>query len=215
MRPAVRASYLKQWFKVLKTIGHSNHPLETFLDILTFHHINCIIDLRSSPYSRHNPQFNRETLKTDLEINEIEYTYMGDRLGARHEDKNLLFDNGKVDFDKVKDLPFFIEGIESLIHKTNTGLNISLMCAEKDPFNCHRFMLVSRALAKKNIAIEHILSDKSTASQEVLEEKLFNKYTDKTSQMSLFEPVKSRNELIDIAYKKHNINIGYTPNPSS
>ena len=210
----MRASYLKQWFKVLKTIGHSNLQIETFLDILYHHHINCIIDLRSAPYSRHNPQFNRETLKTDLEINEIEYIYMGDRLGARHEDKNLLFDNGKVDFDKVKDLPFFIEGIESLINKTNTGLNISLMCAEKDPFNCHRFVLVSRALAKKNIAIEHILSDKSTVSQEELEERLLNKYTDKSPQMSLFEPVKSRAELTDIAYKKHNNNIGYTPNPS-
>jgi hypothetical protein len=88
------------------------------------------------------------------------------------------------------------------------------MCAEKDPFNCHRFVLVSRALAKKNIAIEHILSDKSTVSQEELEERLLNKYTDKSPQMSLFEPVKSRIELTDIAYKKHNNNIGYTHNPS-
>ena len=203
----MRASYLKQWFKVLKTIGHSNLQIETFLDILYHHHINCIIDLRSAPYSRHNPQFNRETLKTDLEINEIEYIYMGDRLGARHEDKDLLSDNGKVDFDKVKDLPFFIEGIESLINKTNTGPNISLMCAEKDPFNCHRFVLISRALAKKNIAIENILSDKSTVSQEELEERLLNKYTDKPSQMSLFEPVKSMTGHLDIAYKKHNMNI--------
>ena len=212
----MRASYLKQWFKVLKTIGHSNLQIETFLDILYYHNINCIIDLRSAPYSRHNPQFNRETLKTDLEINEIQYIYMGDRLGARHEDKNLLFDNGKVDFDKVKDLPSFIEGIESLFNKnkTNTALNISLMCAEKDPFNCHRFMLVSRALARKNINIEHILSNKSIVSQDALEERLLNKYTDKSPQMSLFEPVKSMTEQLDIAYKKHNINIGYTPNPS-
>jgi uncharacterized protein (DUF488 family) len=198
----------------LKTIGHSNHPIETFLDILYHHHINCIIDLRSAPYSRHNPQFNRETLKTDLEINEIEYIFMGDRLGARHEDKNLIFDNGKVNFDKVKDLPSFIEGIENLINKTNTGLNISLMCAEKDPFNCHRFVLVSRALAGKKIAIEHILSDKSTVSQEKLEERLLNKYTDKSQQMSLFEPLKSRTELLNFAYKKHNMHIGYTSNPN-
>jgi len=198
----------------LKTIGHSNHQIETFLDILHHHKINCIIDLRSSPYSRHNPQFNRETLKTDLEINEIEYVYMGDRLGARHEDKKLLFDNGKVDFYKVKDLPSFIEGIENLINKTSTGTNISLMCAEKDPFNCHRFVLVSRALAKQNIDVEHILSDKSTVLQSELEEKLLDKYTDKSPQMSLFEPVKSKTELLAFAYKKHNINIGYTPNPT-
>jgi uncharacterized protein (DUF488 family) len=199
----------------LRTIGHSNIQKDTFLDILYHHHINCIIDLRSAPYSRHNPQFNRETLKTDLEINEIEYIYMGDRLGARYEDKNLLLDNGKVDFDKIKDLPSFIEGIESLINKTNTGLNISLMCAEKAPLNCHRFMLVSRALAKKNIDIEHLLSDKSTVSQDELEERLLNKYTAKTSQMSLFEPIKSRTELIDLAYKKHNNKIGFTSNPNS
>jgi len=199
----------------LKTIGHSNIQKDTFLDILYHYHINCIIDLRSAPYSRHNPQFNRETLKTDLEINEIEYIYMGDRLGARYEDKNLLLNNGKVNFDKIKDLPSFIAGIENLINKIKTGQKISLMCAEKDPFNCHRFMLISRALAKKNVSIEHILSDKSAVSQDELEKKLFNKYTDKSPQMSLFEPVKSRTELLDIAYKKHNISTGHTHNPKS
>jgi len=197
----------------LKTVGHSNHQIETFLDILNDHKINCIIDVRTSPYSRHNPQFNRETLKTDLDLNEIEYTYMGDSLGARYEDKNLLLDNGKVNFNKVKDLPLFISGIETLIHKIKTGQNISLMCAEKDPFNCHRFVLISRSLVKKDIEIEHILSEKSTVSQRELEEKLLTKYTDKSAQMSLFEPVRSRAELIDFAYKKHNMSIGYTPNP--
>lgn len=198
----------------LKTIGHSNHQIETFLDILSHYHINCIIDLRSSPYSRHNPRFNRETLKTDLEINEIDYIYMGDSLGARYEDRNLLLDNGKVDFDKVKDLRSFITGIENLMNTVKTGQKISLMCAEKDPFNCHRFVLISRALTKRNVAIEHILSDKSSVSQDELEEKLLNKYTDKSTQMSLFEPVKSRTELLDFSYKKHNMFIGYTPNPN-
>ena len=192
---------------VLKTIGHSNLHLDTFLDILYHYNINCIIDIRSSPYSRYNPQFNRETLKTDLEINEIEYIYMGNRLGARYEDKNLIFDNGKVDFGKVKELPSFVSGIESLINNINTGHNISLMCAEKDPFNCHRFVLVSRTLAKRNIDIEHILSDKSTVSQNELEERLLKKYTNKSTQMSLFEPVKSRTELLNFAYEKHNRHI--------
>ena len=192
----------------LKTIGHSNFQIDTFLDILYHYHINCIIDLRSSPYSRYSPQFNRETLKTDLEINEIEYIFMGNRLGARYEDKNLIFDNGKVDFGKIKELPSFVSGIESLIDKINTGLNISLMCAEKDPFNCHRFVLVSRTLAKRNIDIEHILFDKTTVSQNELEERLLNKYTDNNPQMSLFEPVKSRTELLNLAYEKHNRHIG-------
>jgi hypothetical protein len=83
------------------------------------------------------------------------------------------------------------------------------MCAEKNPFYCHRFVLISRALTGKNIDIKHILSDKSTASQEELEEKLLNKYTDKSPQMFLFEPVKSRTELLDSAYKKHNMHIGH------
>jgi len=200
---------------VIKTIGHSNHSLETFLDILAHHHISCIIDLRSSPYSKHNHQFNRETLKTDLEINEIEYVYMGDRLGARYENKDLNFDDGKVDFDKVKELPSFIEGIEIVISKLKNGLNISLMCAEKDPFNCHRFVLVSRALSKKNVVIEHILADKRTVSQSELEEKLLDKYSNKSQQLSLFEPKRSREELIDTAYKKRNKDIGHKANPTS
>jgi len=200
---------------VLKTIGHSNHSLETFLDILAHHHINCIIDLRSSPYSRHNHQFNRETLKTDLEINEIEYVYMGDRLGARYENKDLYFDDGKVDFDKVKELPSFIEGIENVISKLKKGLNISLMCAEKDPFNCHRFVLVSRALSKKEMSIEHILANKSTVSQEELEKRLIDKYSNESHQLSLFEPKRSREELIDTAYQKRNKDIGHRANPTS
>ncbi len=200
---------------MLKTIGHSNHSLETFLDLLSHHHINFIIDLRSSPYSRHNPQFNRETLKTDLELNEVEYLFMGDRLGARYESRNLLFDDGKVDFEKVKDMPCFIEGVETVINKLKNEQHISLMCAEKDPFNCHRFVLVSRALFKKNIPIEHILADKSTVSQSELEQRLINKYSNETPQLSLFEPKRLREEIIDIAYKKRNIDIGYKANPQS
>jgi len=199
----------------INTIGHSKHLLETFLDILSYHQINSILDVRSSPYSRHNPQFNRETIKTDLEINEIEYIFMGDLLGARYENSNLLFDDGKVDFDKVNKLQSFIEGIEKVIDRIKSGRNISLMCAEKDPFSCHRFVLVSRALSRKNVIIKHILSDKSTVSQEELEQRLIGKYTKETPQLSLFEKKRSREELLDFAYKKRNIDIGYKANPAS
>lgn len=193
----------------IKTIGHSNHAIETFLDILSRNHITCIIDLRSSPYSRHNPQFNRETLKTDLEINEIEYLYMGDALGARYTDPKLLFPNGIVDFEKVKALPAFINGINAVIEKIDKNRNICLMCAEKDPFICHRFVLVSRALIHKNVTVQHIFSGQKILSQTELEQKLLDKYTDSTPQLSLFEPTPSRDKQLETAYQKHNLEIGY------
>ena len=103
--------------------------------------------------------------------------------------------------------------VTDVINKLKKGLNISLMCAEKDPFNCHRFVLVSRALSKKNVVIEHILADKSTVSQSELEERLIDKYSKESQQLSLFEPKRSREELIDTAYKKRNKDIGYRANP--
>jgi len=194
----------------IKTIGHSNHSIETFLNILSAHDINCIIDLRSTPYSRHTPQFNRESLKTDLEINEIDYLYMGDALGARYIDQRLLFSNGKVDFARVKELPAFIRGINIVIEKAEGNEKICLMCAEKDPFNCHRFVLVAKALTLEKVSVIHILADKQTVSQTELEQKLIARYTNIPAQLSLFEPRFSRAEQLENAYRKHNLAIGHT-----
>jgi len=187
-----------------KTVGHSNLAADRFVALLRAHGIACVADVRSVPYSRHNPQFNRETLRTDLQIEDIAYLYMGDCLGARYADPSLLLPGGRADFAKVMALPRFQDGIRELMAGLENGPVTALMCAEKDPFECHRFMLVSRALARLGVGIEHIVAIDRTVPQKELEERLISKYCGSSRQPGLFEQPKSRAELLEDAYEKRN-----------
>lgn len=185
------------------TIGHSNHSIKDFVTIVKNNHINCIIDVRSSPYSAYSSQFNREYLNDYLKRESIRYIYMGDSLGARYENKNLLFSNGKVDFSKVCLTQKFIDGIKRVIDGLKKGFRIALMCSEKNPFDCHRFVLVSKGLQDEGIEIQHILPERIVSNLE-LEDMLFEKY--KISKCDLFHTEKENLELV---YKKRNADIGY------
>ncbi len=195
------------------TIGHSSHPIGDFIALLQRHAVSCVIDVRSVPYSRFNPQFNRESLKTDLEIDEIFYLFLGGQLGARRSDPQLLFPDGTVDFAKVRLLPDFGRGIDRVLQKIREHGNIALMCAEKDPFSCHRFLLVSPALARRGVAVAHILSTGETISQQALEDRLIKKYGMDTVQASLFEPTGSRHERLAEAYARRNREMGCFSKP--
>ena len=81
---------------ILWTIGHSNHPLEAFLDLLTRHRIEVLVDVRSSPYSRYASQFNREALRQPLHDRAVQYLFLGDLLGGRVEDDRFYDDPGRV-----------------------------------------------------------------------------------------------------------------------
>ena len=185
------------------TIGHSNHSIKDFVTIVKNNHINCIIDVRSSPYSAYSSQFNREYLNEYLKRESIRYIFMGDSLGARYENKNLLFSNGKVDFSKVRLTQEFINGIKRVIDGLQKGFRIALMCSEKNPFDCHRFVLVSKGLQDEGIEIQHILPERIVSNIE-LEDMLFEKY--KISKCDLFHTEKENLELV---YKKRNADIGY------
>ena len=184
-----------------KTIGHSNREINQFLELIKSHNVNCIYDVRSLPYSRYNPQFNRETLKTSLELNDIQYVYVGDCLGARYDDPNLLCPDGMVDFKRVRQLTKFQGGIQQVVNGIKKGYRIALMCAEKDPFDCHRFLLVSYGLAKKGVQVEHIVSADKILSQKELENRMIRKYTIKSSQLSLFDQRGSEEDMLEEAYE--------------
>ena len=100
---------------------------------------------------------------------------MGDLLGARYEDRSLLFDDGKVNFKKVQEIKSFQDGIARLDKGIAKGYNISLMCSEKEAFDCHRFGLVSEFLTKNSIDVNHIYPNK-IVSQKILEQQLLKKY---------------------------------------
>ncbi len=143
--------------KILYTIGHSTHPLVKFVELLKLHEIRAVCDVRSSPYSRYNPQFNRETIQAELKKHGIAYVHLGKELGPRSDDPGC-YENGKVQYDRLAKTDLFQEGIKRVKEGMKT-FRIALMCSEKDPIMCHRTILVCRPLARESIGIRHILDD--------------------------------------------------------
>ncbi|QTA83676.1 DUF488 [Desulfonema limicola] len=157
----------------LYTIGHSTHTFDLFINILKNNQIDVVVDVRSIPYSQFADQYNKDNLKLFLKKNGIYYISMGNLLGARYEDKSLLTDDGKVDFEKVVETKLFQEGICRVTDGIRKGYNITLMCSEKNPLECHRFSLISRFLDEQGFDINHILPDK-IIEHKILYDKLFN-----------------------------------------
>ncbi len=145
------------------TIGHSNHPIEKFIELLRLHRIDALADVRSAPASRFNPQFNKKPLAASLKQAGIAYVFLGRELGARSEDPTT-YENGRVQYRKLAATPLFRSGIER-VEQGARKLRVSLMCAEKDPLDCHRTLLVSRALERDHVTVMHILADGTLESQ--------------------------------------------------
>lgn len=139
------------------TIGHSTHPIETFIDLLKQHDITALADVRSAPYSRFNAQFNKDALERALKEQGIKYVFVGKELGARSEDPSC-YKNGRVRYPLLARTALFRQGIDRVL-KGSQDYRIALMCAEKEPLECHRTLLVARALDDMGVPIQHILAD--------------------------------------------------------
>ena len=133
----------------LYTVGHSNHPIDKFVDLLTLHKIDAVCDVRSAPYSKHNPQFNRDPLRQALKQSNISYVFLGKELGARSNDPSCYV-NGKVQYDRLAQTDLFQEGIARL-RKGMESYTVTLMCAEKDPLACHRTILICHQLRSNDL----------------------------------------------------------------
>jgi hypothetical protein len=145
---------------ILYTIGHSNHSLEKFLELLLMHKITTIVDVRSIPQSRFSPQFNQKNLIEALTQIGCRYVFLGKELGGKRQEKD----------DEVLALPIFQEGCERLLREI-VGNRVALLCSEKDPAKCHRTYWVSRALCN-HLRIRHILADGSTITHEELQRQI-------------------------------------------
>jgi uncharacterized protein (DUF488 family) len=177
----------------LYTVGHSNHPIEKFIELLKINGINAIGDVRSHPYSRHFPQFSQDALKSYLKKNGIAYTYLGKEFGARSDDASC-YKNGRVQYDRLAALPVFADGVQRIMEGMKR-YNIALMCAEKDPLACHRALLVGRFFFWNGISVEHVHADASLESHEHLESRLLEAC--KLPKGDLF---KSRDDYLNEAY---------------
>ena len=142
---------------VVLTIGHSNHPLETFAALLRQHEVTALADVRSAPYSRFNPQFNRKALDAALKARGIAYVFLGHALGGRPDDASC-YEDGRVRYDRLARTALYREGLDRVVRGASDE-RIALMCAEKEPLDCHRTILVGRSLAERGIAVAHILAD--------------------------------------------------------
>lgn len=191
--------------KELYTIGHSNHPVETFLDLLHRHEITALADVRSSPYSRYNPQYNRENLKPVLARCGISYVYLGRELGPRSDDP-ACYDNGRVSYEKLAQTDLFRSGLDRLRKGLETH-RVALLCAEKDPIVCHRMILICRALRSEPVVIRHILEDGSLETLQAAERRLMVQL--KMRQMTLFD--RTLDDLVLRAYARQAERIAHRP----
>jgi uncharacterized protein (DUF488 family) len=140
----------------LYTIGHGNRKQEDFLALLKKYSIEYLIDVRSQPYSKFNPQFNQPELKYFLEQNGITYVFMGDTIGGRPKDGACYDNEGKVDYEVLKTKDFFIKGIERLRTAYEKDVDLVIMCSESKPSECHRSKLIGRFLNLENVLLKHI-----------------------------------------------------------
>lgn len=154
----------------LYTIGHSNHSIVTFIDLLRQNDVTALGDVRSHPYSRYAPQFSRDALKTSLAEAGITYVFLGKELGARSPNP-ACYRQGKVQYDRLALEPSFADGLKR-VRQGMDGFCLSLMCTEKDPLDCHRALLVARRLYEAGVAVSHIRADEPPESQKDMERRL-------------------------------------------
>lgn len=143
----------------LYSIGHSNKTIDELVSELRLYGIQYLVDVRSMPYSKFYPQFNRELLKQTInQTGDIKYGYMGDVIGGLPQDEECYTD-GKVDYRKIKQKLFFVEGIERLVKANEQGYKTCVMCSEGNPSMCHRSKLIGEAMREKGIIMQHICHD--------------------------------------------------------
>jgi uncharacterized protein (DUF488 family) len=148
---------------VIYTIGHSTHTGEDFLKLLATHGIEVVADVRSKPYSRFNPQFNRDVLLSHLKEAGIRYLFLGKELGGKPQDPDRPLADELV-FEYIRSRPQFREGLAKLMAEASHA-KVCLLCAEADPARCHRGQLLAPELEAQGVEVRHILADGTLLDQ--------------------------------------------------
>lgn len=155
------------------TIGHSNHDIEKFIQLLEMHQIDMLIDVRSAPSSKYATQYDQKALKGSLKDASIQYKYMGKSLGGRPKDKDVLNSESKIVRENIEQKDWYKQGIQELIEISKKHGRVAFMCSEEDPTHCHRGYIVSNTLIEMGVNILHI-----RATGEAQELGLLNSPTD-------------------------------------
>ncbi len=153
---------LKIW-----TAGHSKHELATLISLLRGQGIEAVADIRSQPFSRYNPQFNRETLRSAVQAAGIEYVFLGRELGGRPPEREFYDSEGQVRYSALARTGRFHSGLQRLLAAA-ADHRVAMLCSEENPVRCHRRLLVGRVLVSQGVAVAHIRGDGSVTDEQEL-----------------------------------------------
>jgi uncharacterized protein (DUF488 family) len=157
----------------LFSIGHSGHSLDHFLALLGQAGGSAVADVRSHPYSGWLPQFNRPDLREALRAQGIAYLFLGDALGGRPEQASLYDEDGRVNYERVRATDEFRRGLDQLCASL-ADYRVAMLCAEEDPLDCHRGLMITPALAARDLRPAHIRADGRLESTEEMEARLLD-----------------------------------------
>ena len=191
------------------TIGHSRHSLERFLSLLETAQVSVVADVRSAPVSRFSPHFNKNVLSASLAGQGIDYVFLGQALGGRPE-RPEMYTQGRVDYEKMAASPEFRAGLAQLI-ETAEQHRLVAMCSEADPLDCHRCLLVGRALAESGVEVGHILGSGEIVSHAQEEDRLLQLQHLADDDLLM----RSRAERLAEAYRSRNRRAGYARKPAA
>lgn len=189
---------------VVYTIGHSNHPLEKFLELVRAHDIDEVADVRSHPVSRFAPQFGAKRLSEALTEAGIGYSFLGQELGARSNDPSCIV-AGRVDYERLARAPRFAQGLERVAASAEQR-RVALLCAERDPFDCHRAILVCRELLARGVDARHIRERGTLESRSALDARVLEAFD--AHARDLFAGM---DDVLAAAYRERGRQIAYRP----
>ena len=210
---------MTEYVHPVMTIGHSNHEMDFFLDLLQDHRVSIIADVRSVPYSRYCPHFNKNSLEAVLKKSGIGYMFLGREFGARVDDPSCFLD-GRIQYALLAKRPEFLMGIKTVKDQIRHN-RIALMCAEEDPVVCHRSILVARRLEREGVRVEHIRRDGQVETHDSLNTRLLEStglHRGEGSQLELGlfgKPIQDKDHLLTEAYNLQEDKIAYKVSDSS
>ena len=156
------------------TIGHSTHSWKHFASLLHGSGVTAVADVRTSPYSRRYRHFNRDELREKLHRDGLLYVFLGYELGGRPKESKL-YRNGVADYERMAKTKEFSNGLSRVVEGAKNH-RTALLCSERDPLNCHRCLLVGRALAENGVRVSHVLDRGDVATQVEIEDRLLELY---------------------------------------
>jgi len=190
------------------TIGHSRHPLERFIALLQEAQVTALADVRSAPMSRFSPHFNKNALAASLAAQGIDYVFLGKELGGRPE-RPEMYTQGRADYEKMAASPEFREALARLTEAAGRH-RVAVMCSEADPLDCHRCLLVGRALAAGGIDVGHIPASGAVVTHAQAEDRLLE--LENLTEAGLL--LRSRDERLAEAYRSRCRKAAYARPPS-